>query len=919
MTSKPPHIDDTPLRFLEGGGEMGRLIRAHDWASSALGAPNLWPAPLRTALRILLTTGHPVFLFWGPEHRCFYNDAYARSLGPEKHPRILGRPGLEAWPEIWGVIGPQIEQVMTGGEATWHENQLVPIIRNGKLDPVYWTYSYGPVDDPEQPHGVGGVLVLVSETTQAVFAHQRLEAADARWRSLFDQAPGFVCILVGPEHRFEFANPRYAELMGGRALIGKTVLEAVPEVADQGFMELLDTVYTQGVAWTGTATPLAIVDPADGVRRQVFLDFVYQPIRDEAGAVTGIFVLGFDASERERAGAELALSEARYRTLAEQLPGSAVFAVDLDLRYTMATGEALSACGLSPADFVGRAVGEVIGAGATRSHVDHYRQALAGDRFEIQHSERGRHFLTRGVPWRDAAGAVGGALAVSIDVTERQAVEAELARAKAKLEGVLASAEVGVWSWDLQSNVIEQDANVARLYGLPASDRATADDHWARIVPEDRAAVVESIAKAMQSGAFYVREFRVRSGADGVRWLAGRGKLARDEAGRPHLLTGLVMDIGDLKQLEESLRESDRQKDEFLAMLAHELRNPLASLSNVGEILARIGSPDPRAVNANGILRRQVKQLTRLVDDLMDVSRITQKKISLTRAEIALHDVVSQAVETVGPVLDEKQHRISVESNASIRVTGDLLRLVQCLVNVLANAAKYTEPGGGIEVRTRVEGDEACIRVSDSGVGIAPDLLPHVFDLFVQGKRTLDRAQGGLGIGLSVVKRLVEMHGGRVQAASEGAGRGTTIEIRLPLARTSVTGEAATGTEAVRPLNILVVDDNVDAADVLRFMLELDGHQVESVHSSSEALARIVEAPPDFALLDIGLPELDGFELARRIRASGAAPDVRLIAITGYGQVADRERAEAAGFDRYFVKPVEHAALAEALLRLAPG
>ena len=913
MTVLPHQPLETQARFLEGGGDMGRRIRDHNWALTTLGPPVEWPPTLQMAIRLLLTTGHPVFVFWGEQHVCFYNDAYARSLGAEKHPRVLGLPGHEAWTEIWDVIGPQIRQVMSGGAATWHENQLVPILRHGQLEDVYWTYSFGPIDDASYPAGVGGVLVLCTETTQAVLAARRLEAAEARWRSLFDQAPGFVTILQGPAHRFEFANPRYLELVGGRPLLGKTVAEAVPEAAGQGFVELLDAVYSEGRARTGRAMPLSLRDPADGTLKLAYVDFVYEPIFDAFGVVTGIFVLGFDSSDQVRTHLELAQSEERYRALAEHLPGGAVFVVDRELRYTMAAGEALADLGLSPADFVGS---EVANVASTSGHVERFQQALAGHRFEDQHSESGRHFLTRGVPLLDGGGTVSGALAVSFDVTERHAAQAELEKAKAKLEGVLASAEVGIWTWDMRTDQIEQDANVARLYGLPAKPVASVAEHWGRILPEDHPIVEAAIAGAVESGVFTLREFRVRREDNGVRWLAGRGRVTRDEAGQPQSLSGLVIDIDELKKLEHSLREADQQKDEFLAMLAHELRNPLAALGNVGEILERLKTTDSRLKLASGVLRRQLKLLTRLVDDLLDVSRITQKKITLIKTDLILSDIVAQAVETVAPIFQEKRHRLSVTASAVIHVVGDQSRLVQCMVNVLSNAAKYTEPGGHIEVETLVQGSEACLQVRDNGVGIPADLLPHVFDLFVQSTRTLDRSQGGLGIGLSVVKRLIEMHDGRVTAFSEGVGRGTCVTVCLPLAQQRNEPPKVAAEPTLQPLTILIVDDNADVAELLRFILEIEGHDVKAANSSNEALAKILNSPPQVALLDIGMPGLDGFELAARIRGSMAAPNIRLIAMTGYGQETDRERARLAGFDDFLVKPVEHATLLASLARL---
>ncbi len=306
MPSKANQLD-----FLAGGGEMGERIRAFPWEATALGPPEHWPSGLRTSLRILLTTQHPVFIFWGPELTCFYNDAYSRSLGPEKHPNILGIPGREAWPEIWHIIGPQIDQVMRGDTATWHENALVPIFRHGKLQDVYWTYSYGPIDEPNAPLGVGGVLVICTETTEQVMSERRIAAERQRFAQLFEQAPTFMCVLRGPNHVFELANPAYLHLVGDRPVIGKAVADALPEIIEQGYLKLLDQVYASGEAHLGIASLYLSPGGAGGAPTRRYVDFVYQPMRDADGKVSGIFVQGADVTKR--ALADAALREADRR------------------------------------------------------------------------------------------------------------------------------------------------------------------------------------------------------------------------------------------------------------------------------------------------------------------------------------------------------------------------------------------------------------------------------------------------------------------------------------------------------------------------------------------------------------------------------------------------------------------------------
>lgn len=647
----------TDLEFLSGGGDMGERIRSYTWERTPLGPPGSWPQGLRTALRILLTTQHPIFIFWGPELICFYNDAYSRSLGPEQHPTMLGQPARTQWPLIWDVIGPQIDQVMAGGGATWHENQKLAMHRHGRVEDIYWTYSYGPIDERTAPNNVGGVLVICSETTQQVLSERRMNFERERFARLFEQAPGFMAMLRGKEHVFEMVNPAYMQLIPGRDVIGKPLVEALPEAVEQGYLALLDRVYESGQAFAAVGAEFEFQSEREGEPVRRYLDFVYQPIVDSDGEVTGIFIEGSDTTERFRA--------------------------------------------------------------------------------------------------------------------------------------------------------------------------------------------------------------------------------------------------------ERALREANQRKDEFLAMLAHELRNPLAPIRNAAHILSRKLFNDRSAQPPIEMVQRQVTHLTRLVDDLLDVSRISQGRIDLRRTDLQLSEALEQALETVSPMARDKHQRISlVSSFETLWVNADRARLVQMLVNVLANAVKYTHSGGNIRIEVRREDGKVCVVVADDGAGISADLLPQVFDLFVQADRTLDRAQGGLGIGLSVVKKLVEMHGGEVTAESPGLGQGATFTIRLPAGQPPVAAPAPEQSSRYSKRRVLVVDDNVDAATSLAQLLRLDGHVVEAVYGARAALDKFAAFNPDVVLLDIGLPEMDGYEVAHRLRQRTALHPVTLVALTGYGQREDRERALVAGFDEHLVKPV---------------
>jgi signal transduction histidine kinase len=396
----------------------------------------------------------------------------------------------------------------------------------------------------------------------------------------------------------------------------------------------------------------------------------------------------------------------------------------------------------------------------------------------------------------------------------------------------------------------------------------------------------------------------------------------------------LQNEITERARVELALKEADRHKDEFLAMLAHELRNPLAPIYNAVQLMRRKSVDDPQLVWSRDVIERQTMHLSRLVDDLLDVSRITRGKINLTKELLDIANLISRAVETTHPLIVERAHDLVIDiPDEPLQVLGDPTRLTQALGNVLSNAAKYTERGGRIKVRVSREGPEVLIRVSDNGEGIPADLLPVIFNLFTQLDRTSGHAQGGLGIGLALVRKLVEMHGGSVTAHSEGAGRGSEFTIRLPFqsateqiaevpelhANGSSSGGVATGTQETGDRvkrRILLADDNNDALESLATLLELGGHDVVTASNGALALECAERHRPEVMLLDIGMPLLDGYEVARRIRVQPWGRQITLVALTGWGQDSDRRRSREAGFDTHLVKPLDMDKLMDLLERL---
>jgi signal transduction histidine kinase/ActR/RegA family two-component response regulator len=383
-------------------------------------------------------------------------------------------------------------------------------------------------------------------------------------------------------------------------------------------------------------------------------------------------------------------------------------------------------------------------------------------------------------------------------------------------------------------------------------------------------------------------------------------KTTEDEIGElVDSFNGMIADTG---RRAEALREADQRKDEFLATLAHELRNPLAPLRNAVEILRMPNATEPMSARALQMMDRQLLQMVRLVDDLLDVSRITTGKLMVRRSTIVLQDAVRDAVDTVKPFLDTRQHSLEVRlPEAPVSVEGDRTRLAQVFSNLLHNAGKYTDPGGHIAISVERDGDAAVVKVADNGLGLDPAFSEAIFEMFVQVDRSLTRTQAGLGVGLTLARRLIALHGGAITASSEGVGRGTVFAVRLPVsgAAPETPAGAPQPAHAGPRRRVLVADDNVDFANSLASLLTAHGHEVRVAHDGAEALRIASDFLPEFAFLDIGMPKVHGYEVARRLRAGSPTSDCVLVAVTGWGQEDDRRRARDAGFDRHLVKPID--------------
>ena len=506
-----------------------------------------------------------------------------------------------------------------------------------------------------------------------------------------------------------------------------------------------------------------------------------------------------------------------------------------------------------------------------------------------------------------------------------QAADA-LLRSEERLRLAMEATDFGTFEWDIGPDRVTCSPNVKRLFGFSSGQLLVLEDVLARIHPEDREAVRATIRAAMDSAGrrTYAGEFRTVPVDGHIGWIDARGAVLFKQLGKgPQCMVGIVVDITQRKEREQQLHQTalelgtaNRVKDEFMATLAHELRNPLTPIRNGLEILELTGLADPTQRRACSVMARQLRHLVHLVDDLLDVNRITQRRLRLKREIVSIRRIIDNAVETILPQIDAAQHRLRTDiPDAPILLEADPVRISQAVGNLLANSARYTPAGGEIQLRVRLQGAEVEIEVRDNGVGMSAGLLPRVFDMFNQGDRMGRRSEAGLGIGLALTKALVEMHQGRIEAHSDGLNQGSSFKLWFPVigAREDqpVAPPLPTRAPAAIRRRVLIVDDDADAADSTAALLGLMGHEAHEARDGAHAVQAAQAFEPDLILMDIGMPGMDGHEAARRIRDLSLTRRPLIVALTGWGQESDQGRSADAGFDAHLLKPVDLSALAD--------
>ncbi len=717
------------------------------------------------------------------------------------------------------------------------------------------------------------------------------------------------------DYRFLEVNQAFERFTGLTDPTGRTALELVPDL-EAHWIEIYGRV-----ALTGEPTRFVQESPAMGRWFDVHASRIGEPQR----RLVALLFLDITAHRDEQRGREAAeealrLSEHRFRGFADTAPAM-LWATDVEGSCTYLSRGWYEFTGQTEQEGLGYGWLDAVHPEDRGAAAEAFLAASAKRvPFELEHRLRcadgvNRWVIDAGRPGTDDAGRFSGYVGSVTDIHERKLAEA-------RLDLAVNSGRVGIWYSDLPFDVLVWNRHVKTHFGLPPDAVVTIDTFYERMHPEDREPTRRAIDDSITTRTAYDTVYRT-IGLDGqVRWIRAIGRTGYADD-RPVHFDGVTLDITELVTLREASEAANRAKDEFLAMLGHELRNPLAPILTALELLKVPGVTAGERERA--IIERQVQHLVGLVDDLLDISRITRGRVELRKERLETADVVAQAVEIASPLLEQQRHRLEVDVPRDLFIDGDGRRIAQVLANLLTNAAKYTKAGGHIELRAHADEDTIVIRVRDSGIGIEPEMLPKIFDLFVQETQSLERSRGGLGLGLAIVRGLVDLHGGTVQATSQGRNAGTEFTVRLPRCRQAPSdgpvpdsSEQRAAARAVQG-KVLIVDDNEDAADLLGYLLRAKGYETEVAYDGPSAIEAANRFEPKLALVDIGLPVMDGYEVARRLGAEGRNPPITLVAVTGYGQQRDHDASMRAGFSAHLVKPVDATRLLEVVARLMRG
>ncbi|HUP91739.1 MAG TPA: PAS domain-containing protein [Solimonas sp.] len=750
--------------------------------------------------------------------------------------------------------------------------------------------------------------------------------SDHRYQILFEQAP-FSMQLLAPSGRTLRVNAAWKKLWnieegGGLEFVldSYNILED-PQLEKKGIAQFLRRAFSGETV----AMPAISYDPAElGIAGRVrWVTAHAHPIKDEHGSVAEVMLIHQDVTDRVTSEVALKASEQRLKQIANSIPQLAWMAHpdaaihwynDRWYEYTGKTEEEM-------AGFGWQTVHDPAWLPKVRERMAHC--VATGEPFEMTFPLRGRDgryrpFFTLAEPLKDEEGKVISWFGTNTDVSSLQESQAELRKAEERLRLATEAGGIGIWEWQLRDGQVSWSDRVYELHGVaPGCFGGTLEAFEALVHPDDRPGLGARIQAAVSSGDPFSAEFRVVLPDGSARWLSTWAIVQRSAEGVPERMVGATISVDAYKKAEGALRESDRRKDEFLAMLAHELRNPMAPIHTAAQLLVAARGDGEIVRKAGEIINRQVRHMSTLIDDLLDVSRVTRGLVELEFEDVDLTAIVNSAVEQVKPLIQGRQHVLTLDlAPGPIMVRADRTRLIQVIANLLNNAAKYTPPGGSLKIEVQASNGVATVSVTDNGQGIEPELKPYLFELFTQGSRTPDRSQGGLGIGLSLVRSLLTLHSGSVAVESLGRNKGSRFTVTLPTLRADAVShgieQVAAKVPALPSRRIVLIDDNEDGASSMASLMMALGHRVQTFNCAEELLAAEF-ADVDVFIIDIGLPGMDGWELASTLKARPGNNRALYLALTGYGQARDMVRSKGAGFDAHLVKPVDIERLLEAI------
>lgn len=938
--------------ILARGGEIGKLLSAIDWNVTSLGSISTWPQSLRTALNISLTSPLPMIVFWGENLIQLYNDAYCllwRILDPKLS---LGQPASELEGELWNCINPCLQTVFTTGETAKILNQPLQIERDGDVKTCYFSFTSSPIWT--ETGSIGGIFTTVTETTlervntpsqendtQRKNLLQQLETERARLEAVLQQMPAGVLLADGKSGQLILANKQVSQIIG-YSYETESKLEEYDQTVDfEGFRAngqryapdewpLMRSLSTGEIV---TAEEIRL-ERTDG--NQVFISVNSAPIRDQQGDIVAAVAIFQNITQGKRVEQDLKESQILFEGFMRHIPAIA-YIKDEQGRYIYANWVATQLVDSSLENIIGKTDFELFPEIA--SQFQQHDQAVLSSAQAAEFLEcitrNGVEFygMSFKFPITDAAGRrlLGG---MSFDITERKRLEDALRVSEAKFKRLVDANIIGVIVCNLDK-IVEANDVFLQMVGYTREQLIAGEISWLNLTPPEYLDVDEQGLEELRNTGKcppFEKEY-IHSSGSRVPILIGATLLEEN----PLTWLCFVLDLTELKQTEiereellkrertvrEEAEAANRIKDEFLAVLSHELRSPLNPILGWASLLRTGKINEETTHRALEIIERNAKLQAQLIEDLLDVSRILRGKLALSTFPVHLDNAIHAALETVQLAADAKEIGLYTHLEPNVRpVLGDLGRLQQIIWNLVSNAVKFTDPGGRVDIYLETVNNQGQVRVQDTGQGITPDFLPHVFDYFRQADSTTTRQFGGLGLGLAIVRYLTELHGGMVWAESPGDGQGATFTVRLPLMmegeETDFDGELILDVIDLTGIKILAIDDEADMRELVAFFLEEAGASVQLAASAQEALLLLNESLPDVMICDIGMPDVNGYMLMSEIRSKPLEKGGKIpaIALTAYAGETNQKKALTAGFQMHLSKPVEPDKLVAAIAKL---